>query len=99
MTIIDTAAHPGFLDEMQFISVVSALSLELATGMRYGRQSALKIAQRKGWTSVTGNATRRNLTVALAEMTYDQPSSPVFDRARQTLDEVLEQEGWELTLA
>lgn len=91
--------QPEQLSYLQFVSVIQGLGLELQTGMRYGRVSALKVAQAKGWTSVTGNATRKNLTVCLAELLHEQPSSPVMDHGREILQEVLDAEGWAITLS
>lgn len=84
---------------LQYFAIVQGLSLELTTGMRYGGTPALKVAQRLGITSVPGNSTKKNLALALAELIYEQPSGPVIDHARVTLQEVLDAAGWEITLA
>jgi hypothetical protein len=79
--------RPEQISAWVFLSAISQLALEVKTGQNYyGRTSVLKGIQAKGWTSVTGKATKINKVTALAELLHEQPSSPVIDLARKTLD-------------
>lgn len=92
MTVLD---QPAQISAWYYMSAVSQLALEIKTGQNYygSRGSVLKGIQARGLTSVTGNATRRNKLLALAELLHEQPSSPVVDLARKTLAEALEKDG------
>jgi hypothetical protein len=82
-TVIDT---PEGISAWYFLSAVSQLSLEIKTGRNYyGKTSVLKGIQARGWTSVTGRATKVNKMVALTELLHEQPASPVVNLARETL--------------
>lgn len=89
--VLDT---PEQINHWVFASAISQLALEVKLGINTSsRGSVLKGIQARGWTSVTGRATRRNKLLTLAELLHEQPSSPVVDLARRTLAEACEADG------
>jgi len=93
-TVLDT---PEGINTWFYLSAVSQLGLEIKTGRNYyGRTSVLKGIQARGMTSVTGNATKINKMLALAELLWEQPSSPVIDLARETLQAACDEMGIEI---
>lgn len=102
MTVLDT---PAQISAWQFVSGISQLSLEVKTGTNFygSRGSVLKGLQARGWTSVTGRATKKAKVLALAELIATARDNgldgPVTDLAQKTLTEALDANGWVLEVS
>lgn len=99
MTVLD---QPQQITAWVFLSRVSQLSLELKTGLNTSSRGSVYGAIRGRIIPadmLPPRATKRNKALALAMLLHEQPSSPVIDLARETLSEVLNENGWVVTLA
>lgn len=99
MTVIDT---PQGISNFRLLAAISALSLELR-GMQHSRESVYHVILRTYFEpgALPARATLVNKCILmqsiLENLTPEGLAGPVATLARKTLDEVLAENGWELT--
>lgn len=94
--------QPEQITAWVYLSRISQLSLELKTGMLTSRGRSVYGVIRG--TIIPADmlpkaGTKRNKCLALAMLLHEQPEGPVVNLARKNLNEILAEEGWQITFS